>query len=277
MNVACPTTVTPRWSWIGACSTGTSHLQIGSGCDDSAACLEIPARSGGNVLIAVVSDGAGSASLSRLGSRIVTQEFCRSAIRYFRRGGHAADIDTEIAGNWLDDIRDSIDFRAKRLSASPKAFAATLVAAVVQSHATTILHVGDGACALRISGQSEWQVPSWPAQGEYASTTYFVTDDPQPRVTVSTLPVSVEEIAVFTDGLERLALDFSMGVAFHRFFETMFPALRNTAFEGRQRALSRDLRAFLDSASVTDRTDDDKSLIMARLTPGGIRLASRDY
>lgn len=252
------------WSWVGACSTGTSHLRTGAGCDDAAACLEIQARDGDPALIAVVSDGAGSAKLSRLGSHIVTSAFCRSVKTFLLNGGQAGLIDDNVAAEWLDDIRDRVDQRAHLLYESPKAFAATLVGVVVQRHAASIIHVGDGACALRLRGEAEWRVPSWPAQGEYASTTYFVTDDPYPRVAVSTVAGAVEEIALFTDGLERLALDFAMGAAFQRFFETMFPALRKVESSGRQRILSRELRSFLDGALVNDRTDDDKSLIMAR-------------
>lgn len=260
------------WSWVGACSTGTSHSRTGAGCDDSAACFEIRSTDGDPILVAVVSDGAGSAKLSRLGSHIVTSAFCRSARVYFNTGGHVSRINDDVAADWLDDIRDRIDRRANLLGQSPKAFAATLVGVVVQRDAAAIIHVGDGACALRLRGQTEWQVPSWPAQGEYASTTYFVTDDPFPRVSVSTLVGAVEEIALFTDGLERLALDFARGEAFQRFFETMFPALRQTAAYGRQRVLSEQLRSFLDGPVVNDRTDDDKSLIMARILQNQERL-----
>lgn len=259
----------PFWHWLGACSTGTSHLRTGAGCDDAAACLELEGRDADPALVAVVSDGAGSAKLSRLGSHIVTTTFCRSAKAFLLNGGHAAAIDDDVAAEWLDDIRDRIGRRAHRLQENPKAFAATLVGVVVQRHVATIIHVGDGACALRLRGNAEWQVPSWPAQGEYASTTYFVTDDPYPRMAVSRVQGAVEEIALFTDGLERLALDFTTEVAFERFFETMFPALRRAESFGRERALSRELRSFLDGSVVTERTDDDKTLIMARLRRAG--------
>ncbi|WP_074471601.1 PP2C family serine/threonine-protein phosphatase [Bosea sp. BIWAKO-01] len=261
------------WGWVGACSIGTSHLRTGAGCDDAAACLEIEVGDADPALIAVVSDGAGSAKLSRLGSHIVTTAFCRSAKAFLLNGGQAALIDDDVAAEWLDDIRDRVDQRAHLLQESPKAFAATLVGVVVQRHTASIIHVGDGACALRLRGDTQWQVPSWPAQGEYASTTYFVTDDPYPRVAVSTVPGAVEEIALFTDGLERLALDFTMGGAFPRFFETMFPALRRAESFGRQRVLSRELRSFLDGSLVTERTDDDKTLIMARLRSAEARLS----
>jgi hypothetical protein len=250
------------WSWAGACSIGTSHLRAGVGCDDSAACVELTTQAG-STLIAVASDGAGSAELSRYGSRMVVRDFCRAAASFVLAGGVADDINESIAGEWVDNIRDRINQAAVRAETKPQVFAATLVAGVVQREQTTIVHVGDGACALRLAGETSWKAPSWPSQGEYAGTTYFVTDEPEARINVVRLQGAVEEIAVFTDGLERLALDFAGTKPFEPFFESMFGAIRS-APAGRQRQLSRDLRAYLDSNPIVDRTDDDKTLILAR-------------
>jgi hypothetical protein len=253
-----------HWSWAGACSIGTSHLRADTGCDDAAACIEV-ATCNGPALIAVVSDGAGSARLSHRGARLVTRSFCASATSFLIGGGRARDIDQDVTFDWLDDMRDLIEFWSGRLNESRREFASTLVGCVVQPNAAAVIHVGDGACAIRLTEEAEWRVPSWPAQGEYASTTYFVTDDPRPRAVVSRIEGCVAEVAVFTDGLERLALDFVDVRPFAPFFESMLAPLRGLP-AGRQRRLSRDLRVFLDSPSVTERTDDDKTLLMARRT-----------
>jgi len=111
---------------------------------------------------------------------------------------------------------------------------------------------------------SQWEAPSWPAHGEYASTTYFVTDDPQAQLRFTRVVGNYEEIAVFSDGIERLALDFTHEVPFDRFFNPMFASVPNGGSAGRNRVISRGLRNYLDSKTITDRTDDDKTLIMAR-------------
>lgn len=252
---------TRRWSWVGACSTGTSHLRVGAACDDAGACIEVDTELGAS-LVLVVSDGAGSAELSRIGSRIVTRAFCESADLYLRGGGPVSAIDIEIANEWLDNIRDRLALAAKRENVPLKAFASTLVGCVVQSDTTIIIHVGDGGCALRFSGEALWQVPSWPAQGEFASTTFFVTDDPSPNISFTQINGLVEEVALFSDGLERLALDFSSKSAFAPFFNSMFNAIKDRT-PGRQRELSKNLRSFLNGQSVVERTDDDKTLLMA--------------
>jgi hypothetical protein len=251
-----------RWRWIGASSTGTSHLGTGADCDDAGACIETQS-SNGATLIAVVSDGAGSASLSRIGSHIVVRAFSRSALKFARQGKRPKDLDGEIASEWIDDIRDRIELASLRENVPRRNFAATLIGCVIQIDGVAVIHIGDGACVVRLRNEIDWRVASWPSQGEYASTTYFVTDDPEPRTSVNYLSGEVAEVALFSDGLERLALDFTTRTAYPRFFDTMFQAFPVNG-SGRDKDLSRSLQAFLDSPKVTDRTDDDKMLIMAR-------------
>jgi hypothetical protein len=212
----------------------------------------------------VVSDGAGSASLSKIGSHIVVRGFCRSALNFVKGGGRPNEIDRELAGAWLDDLRDRIDQEGQRRASPRRFFAATLVGCVVQPDGISVIHIGDGACAVRLRQELEWRVPSWPAQGEFASTTYFVTDDPEPKANVTHLSGEVSELALFSDGLERLALDFGARTAFVPFFSSLFQYL--PAGSGRQKVLSGKLREFLGGPSVTEHTDDDKTLIMARRT-----------
>jgi hypothetical protein len=114
-----------------------------------------------------------------------------------------------------------------------------------------------------MANDSDWQVPTWAAQGEYAATAFFVTDDPQPSIQFYFVDHPINEIAVFSDGLERLVLDFSSHTAHAPFFEKMFATL-SSASTGRNRDLSRALKGFLDGPSVCDRIDDDKTLILAK-------------
>jgi hypothetical protein len=250
------------WSWVGACSTGSAHVKAGTGCDDCAACLEFT-DADRSVLVTVVSDGAGSADRGSVGSRIVVRHFACAALDFHRKGGLPAKIDEEIARGWVDEIRDRIFSVAERAAAEPSDFAATLIGVFVCDDHVGICHIGDGACALRRRDEQEWSIPSWPSHGQYVSSTYFVTDDPYPNLRITHIDGEFSDVAVFTDGLERLAIDFANKVAFAPFFDPMFkPMVGLTA--GRDRNLSSQLRKFLDSPPVTDRTDDDKSLVMAR-------------
>ena len=189
--------------------------------------------------------------------------FCESAVRHLRQGNRLCDVSSELVKEWLDDIRDRIGIAATRFGGVPRDFASTLVGCLVGTKASIFVHIGDGACVYRLAGDLMWTVPTWPAQGEYAATTFFVTDEPEPSVQFATVSGPIRELAVFSDGLERLALEFASKTAFPPFFEKMFAPLHGTA-PGRDRGLSRSLKGFLDGPAVCDRTDDDKTLILAK-------------
>jgi len=77
---------------------------------------------------------------------------------------------------------------------------------------------------------------------------------------VSDVRERIQEVALLTDGLQMLALNFAARKPHAPFFEPLFTALRG--------AVSPDdlvvpLRAFLDSDAVNSRTDDDKTLVLA--------------
>jgi hypothetical protein len=253
---------TKLWSWIGACSTGSSHIKAGTGCQDFGACVEVPFGEG-TALIAVISDGAGSAQYSSIGSRAVVRAMVRQIADFVRSASVSPIISEDLARGWLDDTRDRISIMASAKKAAPRDFAATLVAAVALPSGITVCHVGDGACAARRHGQQDWEVASWPAHGEYASTTFFVTDDPEPALRLTYWDGEFSDLAIFSDGLERLALDFASSSAFNRFFDPMSLPLGGLP-PGRGRILSCRLKEFLGSPRVSERTDDDKTLIVAQ-------------
>lgn len=251
-----------QWTWASARATGTSHIKAGKGCDDFGACLETRGRID-TVLVAVASDGAGSASHSSIGSWITTSAFMHSAIEYVKSGHDVADLSLDAVRDWLDHIRDRIGVAAERIQVSRRDFAATLVGCLIGGESSAFIHVGDGASVYRARNEPEWNVPTWPAQGEYAATTFFVTDDPEPIFQFVHVAKPIDEIAVFSDGFERLALQFSTKTAYSPLFEKLFVPL-NGSGSGRNRDLSRSLRRFLDGPAVCEKTDDDKTLILAK-------------
>lgn len=252
----------PSWGWAAAKATGTSHIRAGKGCDDFGACA-VAHHAGANILVMAVSDGAGSAECASVGSRLTTTRFLRSAFKFLKSGGKPAVVTEHVALEWLDDIRDRISTAARELDKSPRDFAATLVGCLVGPTTATFIHVGDGAAVFKLQDAEEWKIASWPTHGEYASTTYFVTDDPQPNVCVSNVEGIVRDVSLFSDGLERLVLDFSSQTAFAPFFDKVFYSF-NPVRSGRNRDLSRQLRILLESRQVCEKTDDDKTIFLAR-------------
>lgn len=251
-----------NWVWVGACATGSSHIKSGTLCQDAGACIEVP-FDGRTALIAAVSDGAGSARYSRAGSRAVVRGFLSSAARFIKKDVSTAGISAETVRSWLDEIRDRISSLAHEMEAMPRDFAATLVAAIICPDRLISCHVGDGACVARCEGASGWHVPSWPAHGEYASSTYFVTDDPEPALRFQVLEGRYTHCGLFSDGLERLALDFTTNTAFPKFIDPMFAPLSDLP-PGRNRSLSVGLRTYLNGKPISERSDDDRTLLLAK-------------
>jgi hypothetical protein len=169
--------------------------------------------------------------------------------------------DDDTVWEWLDLVRDRIALAAAARNLVPRDFAATLVAAFIAGDHILLLHVGDGAAVMR--GAQGWMAPSWPAAGEYASMTNFVTDDPVAELRTTRLDEAIDAIAVFTDGIERLALNFVERQPHAPFFEGVIRPLQSGFHVGRNGALCAALKAYLDGERINARTDDDKTLVLA--------------
>jgi len=103
----------------------------------------------------------------------------------------------------------------------------------------------------------------WPDNGEYANTTYFITDsDAIANLQIEIFSYKPQNIALFTDGMQRLRLQFATCSVYIPFFTPMFQSL---ALEppGLSEKLNHQLELFLNSPSVNQRTDDDKTLVLA--------------
>ncbi|MDG5494928.1 PP2C family serine/threonine-protein phosphatase [Niveispirillum sp. BGYR6] len=250
-----------QWRWAGASSIGTSHIKSGLPCQDFVACIEIESPSE-NVLAVIVSDGAGSASKAEAGARMVCGGFLRESAAYIRAGGRLEDVPGEVAWSWIDSIRDRVNSFSERNGIRPRDCAATMVGLLIGADDAVAIHVGDGAAVVREEGGADWTVPSWPFHGEYASTTTFVTDDPQPHLSVVHIPARLDRFAVFSDGIERMVLDHAKRAAHGPFFDRMTGAVASDSSLGHARTLSHSLRKYLDGKTVCERTDDDKSLVL---------------
>jgi hypothetical protein len=178
--------------------------------------------------------------------------------------GLGMPLDDDVRG-WLDEARDAIAFAARQRQLVPRDFAATMILVLSSGFQTLVAQVGDGCAALREASSTDWQVPLWPDHGEYASTTSFVTDDPEARLRVSRVDAPVAAVVMLTDGLERLALDFATLTPFAGFFDAVSAPAVASRSVGRDVPLSRQLADYLGGESICARTDDDKTLITAAL------------
>lgn len=245
-----------EWRWVAASQRGTSHEAAGERRQDAFRVL-----AAGDALIAVVCDGAGSAPFGGAGAALVARMISSLARNHMAR--HCAlPSDADLIA-WVCLVRIALSHAAERRGCLVGAFATTLVCAISVGDMTLTLHIGDGTIVVRPSDETDYAVLSWPEQGEFVCETYFITDA-QIQVAISRHDMAVDQLALMSDGLERLALRFVERSAHPGFFTTMFaPLAAAVDANGRNAALSAQLRAFLASPSVNARTDDDKTLVLA--------------
>lgn len=244
----------PRWRWAAASRIGTSHLRAGTRKQDAYSVVQINSHT----FCAVVSDGAGSASYGGQGASLL----CRNLMADFRAWFEHHDVlpDDEVILCWVDQLRDQLSDAAARRGVTRRQFAATLVMLVVFKNCVLTLQVGDSALVARKDGI--WEALCWPENGEFASTTYFVTDDPEVRLRTFHFDLEYDAFALFSDGLETVALEQATQQPFARFFDPMIKPVDQARGDGRLVELSGLLARYLDSPALCDRTDDDKTLIL---------------
>jgi hypothetical protein len=247
------------WTWARATCRGVSHIKTEVRCQDASTCLAPTPGS----LVAVVCDGAGSAAFGGEGASLTCRTIARRAADHLR-SFHELPEDQKL-WEWTNEVRDSLARASANRHVGRKSFAATLVAAIVTPTSYVSLHIGDGAIVGRNAATGHWQTVSWPHHGQYASTTYFITDEPKIQMRVNRQKRDFDALAVFSDGIERLALSFSKSEPHGPFFDSMFRAVGASKAKGCDRDLSQKLAGFLDGPHVNARTDDDKSLILAVL------------
>ncbi len=250
------------WCYAAASVIGLSHTRAGTRLQDAKHCFVDSPASGHPVLFALVSDGAGSAEFGGQGASIICRTFATEARNALRSASELPDDET--IWTWLDIARDRIQLAAKKRELTARDFAATLVLVMSSPTQVVTAHIGDGAIVARTADNADWIVLSKPHHGEYASTTYFATDD-SPCLRIGRYPNQFNAIAAFSDGIENLVLDSVTGAASAAFFTPMAKPLDVSNATGRDQSLSQSLAAFLASDRVNERTDDDKTLIVAVL------------
>ena len=260
------TSSSPAWRYAYSSVRGTSHVAQDKPCQDAVYC-KVHIDSGDHpVLVAIVSDGAGSAARSDDGSREVCRMLVSEIEQHFRTDDSTlGQIDTDFFKNFLTYFRNEMSRLAAADEGTVSDFACTLLVALVGENQAVLAQLGDGAIVYSLAGDCDrYQLGFLPAHGEYVNVTHFVTEaDSEQNLQYEFLPDCIGELAVFSDGIERLALNLQTMQPHLPFFRPMLTPIRNTEEEGMHSHLSHALTNFLDSDAVNSRSDDDKTLILA--------------
>jgi hypothetical protein len=259
--------MTGAWRYAYASVTGTSHEKNGSTCQDAGSCRVVETVGGGPVLLAIASDGAGSARRSAEGADLAVTLFLDVFGAACRDDGIAA-IDRRFVLAWLRKLRRKIAARAAVAGLRSGDFACTALGAAIADDRAVFFQIGDGAIVIsgrRDLGDYGWVF--WPQHGEFANTTNFVTQRQASRaIEIEIHDGPIDDVAIFTDGIERLVLDLSGKAAHAPFFRPLFHWLAATPPPAKSET-SPPLAQYLGSKQICDRTDDDKTLILATRRP----------
>ena len=271
---------------IGASVRGKGHVQADLPCQDSCKYTYL----GNGWGIAVVSDGAGSASKSQVGSKIVveraTGHFTEviKELEWMERNMLPTNEDwAQIAYSVLRRVHDDMAYFAREKHVELKELGATAIVMIHSPLGLLVTHVGDGRAGYR-NYDGEWLPIIVPHKGEEANQTIFITskfwDRPAFRLSGRLIPESIvirEKVTGFTlmsDGCENTSwlvsrLDKESGRVydpnrpFPRFFDSVTGTLlryHNENVDGDERAEA--WRSFLDTGKAFSNETDDKTLIL---------------
>jgi len=249
------------WRIAGTSIRGAYHALAGEACQDRHSVQVTP----GGALIALVSDGAGSA----------------------RHGGDGAAILCEAVAETLGELAEQVPLEPSRalLRRACRAVCTGIEAArarvldemppdagLYDYHATLVgafalpgsgglfFHIGDGA-ALALSGE-RWLL-SPPRNGEYSNETYFFTQfDWRRHLRFKLIAPGFDTIFVMSDGVTDLGLrrNGHGPEPFLPFFEPISRFLDGAPRDEGEQALG----ATLDTPAARARSQDDKTLVWAQ-------------
>lgn len=248
------------WKAIGQSVIGTSHM-VGSGiCDDALHYSVTKNQELQDVLICCVSDGAGSARHAAWAASYVTQSGAAKIASIIKK--HNSCTEGAIL-QVAEELYEEIACEANEKEVPLNEFSCTLLGCVIEPDSAVFFQIGDGAI-LRNSGEDFFSCLWWPQNGEYQNTTTFLIDDMNMRnLQVKRIAEKIDEVALFSDGLQHLALNTENQSVHQPFFGNMFKALRKANDDKKIGFLNQKLQEYLNSSAINDRTDDDKTLFLA--------------
>ncbi len=221
----------------------------------------VKAPNGDEYFITLCSDGAGSAKRSREGAELACRIVCDMIKKDIaEKPLEEVFIQKEVI-HWVHEAIMEIRHKAYEENLIPREFACTLVGVVTGPKKSVCFQLGDGAIVL--IKNNAFGMVFLPYSGEYVNATFTLTDvNGLENLKIEFLDEYLEQFALFTDGIQPLALNFALKVPHPPFFEPMLGYMRNPkAFN--PATINDDLAKFLGMDKVNERTEDDKTLILA--------------
>lgn len=248
------------WRAIAASVRGASHRRSSLPCQDVLLYRALPNAA----LIAALADGAGSASLAEVGAATAARSALDSLTGQVSSatGSPSATSQRDMVLNALQQAREAVLTEATKRDVRPRELASTLIAAVFGPTEVVAGQIGDGAVVIETEPES-YKLLTRPPQSEHLNETVFLTaDNALDQAQIAFRAGPVRRAAMLCDGLQLLALKYPELMPHHGFFAPLFRFLETSADAADAAAK---LETFLQSPRITERTDDDLSLLLAAL------------
>lgn len=253
-----------RWVTAHAACAGVANRAPGRGIQDAGACFSVLLPDGSPVLLAAVADGAGSVPLGGEGARAAVPAALKALAGVIRQHGPDASAVSDGMDGALKAARAAIITRAASARRDSGDYACTLIMAAGFGGSVVVGQIGDGGAVVWHEGGMP-DLVLWPCKGEFANETAFVTDGSAAAdLQVAAVTGATRGVALFTDGLEPVAIDYRRRAAHPGFFQPLFGQLHG-AEPGDEGLLDGELGEWLAEERFDAMSPDDRTLILAVL------------
>lgn len=247
-----------HWQVVAASVCGTSHMRNKQLCQDAHHWQILP----DNVLVIAAADGAGSASQGKVGAMVAVETAIETLVhQQVTRDSLEEDaIVQSLLNQSFLAAKKAVEDEAIACGKQPQDLATTLIIVIATPDMVAVAQVGDGLAVAK-DHMGNLLALTTPDNGEYINETTFLTsshalDTAQMRLWRET----IVNIGVLTDGLQMLALNMVVGEPHKPFFFPLFDFVEKAEDKT---VAKEELVRFLGSERITQRTDDDLTLILA--------------
>ncbi len=249
-----------QWRVVAASVCGTSHVKNQQLCQDAHHWQTLS----DNVLVVAAADGAGSASMGKIGAMVAVE----TAIENISSKEVTQRIlaDDSVVQLLLTEAmlaaKTAVEEEAVACDTQPSDLASTLIIMIATPEMVAVGQIGDGV-AVANDDMGNLIALTTPDNGEYINETCFLTSPGS--IDTAQLKLwrqAIVNIGVLTDGLQMLAMNMAVGVPHKPFFLPLFDFASNVE----DKIVAKEqLVKFLRSDRIAQRTDDDLTLVIATL------------
>lgn len=250
-----------RWRVSGASVCGSGHQRHHQPCQDACQWQVVNSK----WLVAAVADGAGSATQAEIGARLAVEAVVAHLAAQITANEFQIEADERLQTsltNAFQLARINLEQEAETRGIALRELATTLVVVVAHPELVAVAQIGDGAAVVKPQSFDPLAL-TVPQTGEYLNQTLFLTA-PQALTQIQTVVWrgAPAQLALFTDGLQLLALKLPEATAHRPFFAPLFQFI---AEETDLVSATEQLIGFLNSNRIRERTDDDLTLVLATI------------